>query len=106
MCPPFVLAAILIHAPHLCAVPEVDLQKKLLEGGIVKPDIVFLESFAAVLGDKWPSLASSLSLSEEEIEEVRKEGEGFQMLKLWVKREEATYDLLCQTLKTASLFHL
>lgn len=89
---------------------DVGLQKQLLEGGALKPDILFLESFAAIVGGKWPSLASSLSLSENEIEEVRKEGEelgqAFQMLKQWVQREDATYSLLCQTLKTASLSQL
>ncbi|MBA4719382.1 MAG: hypothetical protein HRO68_09920 [Nitrosopumilus sp.] len=74
----------------------------------VKPDSKFLESFAVVLGDKWPSLAASLCFSAEEIEEVKKEGKqrdhALQMLKKWVSMEGATYGLLCQTLKSVSLF--
>ena len=69
----------------------------------------FLESFAGVVVSKWPSLAAFLSLSGDEIEEVRRE-EGshqdlaLQMLKKWCSREDATYGQLCQALKTISLF--
>ena len=69
----------------------------------------FLESLAGVVGSKWPSLAASLSLSGDEMEEVRRE-EGshqdlaLQMLKKWYSREDATYGQLCQALKTISLF--
>lgn len=92
-----------------CLVPDVELQKTLLEEEALKPDSKFLESFAVVLGAKWPSLAASLSLSDEEIEEVKKQGSArqnhaFQMLKRWSLRKDATYGLLCQTLKTLSLF--
>ena len=88
------------------------LQEKLLAPQYrdLKPDEEFLESFAGVVGSKWPSLAASLSLSGEEIEEVKKD-EGLsqqklplRMLRLWVSREDATYAHLCQTLKTISLF--
>ena len=52
-----------------------------------KDDMEFLESFAGVVGVKWPSLAASFSLSEEEIEEIREEenGEKERALLLFVK---------------------
>ena len=88
------------------------LQEKLLAPQYrdLKPDEEFLELFAGVVGSKWPSLAASLSLSGEEIEEVKKEGLSQQdhtlrMLRKWVSREDATYGHLYQTLKTISLFH-
>ena len=69
----------------------------------------FLESLAGVVGPKWPSLAASLSLSGDEMEEVRREegshqDRALQMLKKWCSREDATYGQLCQALKTISLF--
>ena len=69
----------------------------------------FLELFARVVGSRWPSLAASLSLSDEEIGEVRKEGGSpqdcaFLMLEKWSSREDATYAQLCQMLKMISLF--
>ncbi len=60
---------------------------------------------------KWPSLASILSLTSTEIEEVKRNGEelsqrdcALQMLRQWASREDATYGQLCQRLKTISLF--
>ena len=55
---------------------HVDLQKKLLDpqNCDTKPDPRFLRSFADVVGSKWPSLASSLSLSGDEIANVKEEG--------------------------------
>jgi len=77
----------------------------------LKPGREFLESFAGVVGSNWPSLATSLSLSGSEIEEVKKRGEGqapqdhaLHMLKIWVSKGDATYGQLCQTLKTIPLF--
>ena len=77
-----------------------------------KPDVEFLGIFASVVGSKWPSLATTLSLSESEIKEVKGEGSSqqdhtLQMLKKWAScnaREDATYGQLCQRLKTISLF--
>ena len=40
----------------------------------VKPGVKFLETFSGVVGSKWPSLAASLSMSGEEIEDMRKKG--------------------------------
>jgi hypothetical protein len=100
----FLLLSYFIHY----IVCEIELQRKLLEDGTAKPDYQFLESFAAALGPMWPSLAVSLSFSEEDIEEVNKEGNqhdhAFLMLRMWASREGATYGLLCKVLKTISLF--
>ena len=68
----------------------------------------FLESFAGVVGSKWPLLAASLSLSGDEMEEVRREEGSHQdcalrMLKKWFSKEDATYGKLFQALKTISL---
>ena len=73
----------------------------------VKPDSGFLKLFAAVVGNKWPSLAISLSLSEEKTEEMREGEEGDQALKIlrkWVSQEDATYGRLYLALETISLF--
>ena len=61
---------------YFCSGDVIGLQEKLLTPQYhdLKPDVEFLESFAGVVGSKWPSLAASLSLNDEEIEEVRKEG--------------------------------
>ena len=67
----------------------------------------FLGAFAGVVGSKWPSLVTTLSLSESEIKEVKREGlsqqdHALQMVKKWASREDATYGQLCQRLKTTS----
>ena len=91
---------------------HVDLQKKLLDqqNQHLKPDAEFLQSFANVVGSKWPSLASSLSLSWDEIANVKEEGLtqqycALKMLKKWSAKEDATYGQLYQVLKTIPLFH-
>ena len=78
-----------------------------------EPEEGFLQSFAAVVGSKWPYLAALLSLSGSEIQEVRKEGEGlsqtdhaFLMLSKWAAREGATYSQLYEKLKPISIFQL
>ena len=93
------------------AAPHVDLQKKLLDkhNHNLKPDEEFLQSFANVVGSKWPSLASSLSLSGDEIASVKGEGLTeqnctFKMLKKWSAKEDATYGQLYLILKTIPLF--
>ena len=72
---------------------ECRLQEKLLspETRELTPDVDFLESFAGVLGCNWPSLAASLSLSCDEIGEVRKDWrtqqeQVFDLLKLWASK--------------------
>ena len=103
---------------HLCSpfnivAHHVDLQKKLLDqqNHHLKPDAEFLQSFANVVGSKWPSLASSLCLSGDEIANVKEELEGLtqqdcalKMLKKWSAKENATYGQLYQLLKTIPLF--
>ena len=90
---------------------QVQLQKKLLnqQNHGLKPDTEFLQSFADVVGSKWASLAASLSLSGDEIEEVKREGFteqefAFKMLRKWCARKGVTYGQLYQTLKTIPLF--
>ena len=90
--------------------PHVDLQKKLLDkqNHHLQPDAEFLQSFADVVESKWPSLASSLSLSGDEIANVKEEGLtqqdcALKMLK-WSEKEDATYSQLYLILKTIPLF--
>ena len=90
---------------------HVDLQKKLLDqqNYHLKPGSGFLQSFIDVVGSKWPSLASSLSLSGEEIANVKEEGLtqqdcALKMLMKWSAKEDATYGQLYQVLKTIPLF--
>ena len=93
------------------AAAHVDLQKKLLDqqNHHLKPDAEFLQSLADVVGSKWPSLASSLSLSGDEIAKVKEEGLtqqdcALKMLKKWSAKEDATYGQLYLILKTIPLF--
>ena len=96
------------HAGHLIC-----LQKKLIETHYsnVKPDNDFLCSFATVVGKNWPSLASLLSLSASDIEEIKRESgrttthteQALQMLKMWSSRMEATYGYLYSKLETIPL---
>ena len=93
---------------------HIQLQKTLLspEQRDFKPDQQFLELFAAEVGSKWPSLASALSLTSSEVEEVKKwkqcshhdQEHALQVLKKWVEREDATYGQLCHKLKAIPLF--
>ena len=89
----------------------IQLQQKLLDpqNHDVTPDAEFLSAFAGVVGSKWPSLAATLSLSADEIMEVKREETSVQdhalkMLNTWASREDATYGKLCHSLKTISLF--
>ena len=91
---------------------HIQLQKTLLspEQRDLKPDQQGLELFAAEVGSKWPSLASALSLTSSEVEEVKKwkqcshQEDALQVLKKWVEREDATYGQLCHKLKAIPLF--
>ena len=86
------------------------MQEKLLEpqNHDLKPDVEFLDVFAGVVGSKWPSLATTLSLSESEIkvmgEGLSQRNHAFKMLNIWASREDATYGQLCQRLQKISLF--
>ena len=76
----------------------------------LRPDEQFLELLAGVVKSECPSLVSILSLTSTEMEEAKKNQKlsqselSLQLLKKWATREEATYGLLCQKLKTISLF--
>ena len=94
---------------------HIKVQKKLLDSEChaQRPEEEFLESFAGMVGSKWSSLASLLSLTSDEVEEVRRGEEGFTqkdhallMLKKWTSKKEATYGQLYNKLKTIPLFNL
>jgi hypothetical protein len=64
-----------------------------------------------VVRSECSSLASVLSLTSSEMEEVEKNKKqlsqsdlSLRMLKKWATREEATYGQLCHRLKTITLF--
>ena len=106
-----IILAAYLYSPFNIAATHVDLQKKLLDqqNHHLKPDEEFLQSFAKVVGSKWPSLASSLSLSGDEIANVKEEGLtqqdcALKMLKKWSAKEDATYGQLYLILKTIPLF--
>ena len=95
----------------LSAGVHIRLQKTLFDkqNHPLKPDVQFLELFAGEVEGKWPLLAASLSLTESEIEQVKREGlpqkdQALQMLKKWVSKEGATYGQLYQQLVTISMF--
>ena len=78
-----------------------------------KPDKEFLELLAGVMGSECPSLAlaSILSLTSSDIEEVEKNRKelsqselSLQMLKKWSAQEGATYRQLHQKLRAITLF--
>ena len=81
----------------------IQLQGTLLdpEKQSLRPDEQFLELLAGVVRSECPSLASILSLTSNEMEEVEKNRKqlsqselSLQMLKKWATREEATYGQL------------
>ena len=88
------------------------MQRTLLdpEKQSLRPDEQFLELLAGVVKSECPSLVSILSLTSNEMKEVKKNQKVSQselsllVLKKWATREEATYGQLCQKLKTISLF--
>jgi hypothetical protein len=92
---------------------SIELQRALLDSDKqnLKPDDKFLKLLAGVVRCKCPSLASVLSLTSSEMEEVEKNKKqlsqsdlSLQMLKKWAAREEATYGQLSHRLKTVTLF--
>ena len=103
-----VFIVVCLSSPSNIVAAHVGLQKKLLDkqNHQLKPDA---ESFANVVGSRWPSLASSLSLSVDEIANVTEEGLtqqdcALKMLKKWLAKENVTYGQLYQVLKTIPLF--
>ena len=63
-----------------------------------------MKRFARVVGDGWPSLASLLSITAREIEEIKREEKEQQALSKWNSKEEATFEQLHQKLQTVYLF--
>ena len=99
-----------LHSPA-----DVALQKKLLDPdnttAAVHDD--FLREFATVVGGRWPSLASILSFSTADVEQMKSEVVGtpaeqaLHMLRAWKRGpRETTYGGLCTRLKSISLFGL
>ena len=86
---------------------DITLQEKMLSADYqdLKPEEEFLVSFAGMLGSKWASLAAALSLSEEEVEECRRDGsckekQAYLALHKWALRDGATCKQLCRRLQT------
>ena len=89
------------------------LQEKLLDPGntATAVDDEFLREFAAVVGDRWPSLASLLSFPTADVEQMKREVVGgtpaeqaLHMLRAWRRSREGTYGGLGARLKSISLF--
>ena len=87
----------------------ISIQEKLTDPQLssLKPDNDFLQSFVVVVGKEWPHLASHLSLSTKDIMEELKRRDGLSptdqalfMLQKWKTKEEASYGLLCERLRT------
>ena len=94
---------------------DVPLQKKILnkDNSMVRPDLDFLQSFAAIIGSRWQCLASPLSLTSEDIVSIKRETRGagptrqaLAMLQKWAASETATYGQLRERLCTLSVFHI
>ena len=90
---------------------SIQLQRTLLdpEKQNLRPDEQFLELLAGVVKSECPSLASILSLTSSEIEEIEKKQLSpselsLQILKNWATREDATYGKLCQKLMAILFF--
>ena len=87
---------------------DVPLQAKILRSNSsIRPDVNFLQSFAAIIGSRWWCLAFPLSLTSEGIVSIRRETKGAEptrqalvMLKKWAARETATYGQLRERLRT------
>ena len=89
----------------------IQLQRTLLdsEKQSLRPDEQFLELLAGVVKSECPSLASILSLTSAEMEEMEKKQLSqselsLQMIKKWATREDATYGHLCHKLMSILFF--
>ena len=92
-----------------CADEAIKIQEKLLDPlkSNIKPDDSFLKLFADIVNNNWPYLASLLSLSTRDImdelkgrERLSPADQALYMLQKWKLKEEATYGLLCERLRT------
>ena len=107
-----IIIIIIYSTMHLLLIfidEAVEIQENLLDPlkSHLKPDDRSLQIFARVVGNHWPHLASQLSLSTRDImEELKRRGrsspadQALYMLQKWKSREEATYGLLCERLRT------
>ncbi len=94
---------------------EVSLQRIILDESksTSRPDMDFLQSFAAIIGSRWQCLASPLSLTSEDIVSIKRESRGAEptrqaliMLQKWAASNTATYGHLKERLCTLSVFHI
>ena len=85
------------------------IQEKLLESQYSSqtPDNEFPRLFAGVVGARWPSLASLLPLTAQEVEEITTDKEScsqtdkaLHVLEKWISKENVTYGQMCERLKT------
>ena len=87
---------------------DVDLQRKLLDPSCASCELDedTLQQLADVIGDKWASLALSLSITTAEIEQIRSEDCPAQaMLQKLKEKEILTHEQLRTSLQTISLLN-
>ena len=85
---------------------DVDLERKLLDPKLASCELNedTLQPLADVIGDKWPSIASLLSFSTAEIEQIRSEDcPAWAMLQKLKEKRIVTRKQLCTHLQTISL---
>ena len=85
---------------------DVDLERKLLDPKLASCELNedTLQPLADVIGDKWPSIASLLSFSTAEIEQIRSEDcPAWAMLQKLKEKGIVTHKQLCTHLQTISL---
>ena len=92
-----------------CVGEAIAIQENLLDPlkSNSKPDDNFLQTFAKIVSNNWPHLSFQLSLSTRDIMEELKRKErlppadqALYMLQKWKSKEEATYGLLYERLRT------
>ena len=98
---------------HFFIGEAVEVQENLLDPlkSNLKPSDSFLQIFGKIVSINWPHLASQLSLSTTDImKELKRIGrlsapadQALFMLQKWKTKEEATYGLLCERLRTVLL---
>ena len=85
---------------------DVDLERKLLDPKLASCELNedTLQQLADVIGDKWPSIASLLSFTTADIEQIRSEDCPAQaMLQKLKDNGTLTHEQLCTHLQTISL---
>ena len=85
---------------------DVDLERKLLDPKLASCELNedTLQQLADVIGDKWPSIASLLSFTTADIEQIRSEDCPAQaMLQKLKDNGTLTHEQLCRQLQTISL---